>query len=242
MIDSLVRHRKLNGILEHIVSRQVHIIDTMSKSSCEVFAQHFFSFSKIEDFNSVSIANCVFNSFLSYTAIMLNIVTIHAIRKTSSLSKTLKTLLLSLAVSDVGVGFLVQPTGQVDTTKQYYVQHVQRFLHSSIFVFYRVVLRCRSHKCRQVLSYSSSSQIPGTCDSQACCCCGDLNLAVKCIFIFNGVVATSVRYSLAIYIHWRWCLPSRYNSGLHQDLFNRETPQESDSGPARTESKFCQPY
>ena len=40
---------------------------------------------------------------------MFNIVTIHAIRKTSSLPKTLKTLLLSLAVSDVGVGFLVQP-------------------------------------------------------------------------------------------------------------------------------------
>ena len=55
------------------------------------------------------ITNCVFNSFLSYTAIMLNIVTIHAIRKTSSLPKTLKTLLLSLAVSDLGVGLLVQP-------------------------------------------------------------------------------------------------------------------------------------
>ena len=40
---------------------------------------------------------------------MLNIVTIHAVRKTSSLPKTLKTLLFSLAVSDVGVGLLVQP-------------------------------------------------------------------------------------------------------------------------------------
>ena len=40
---------------------------------------------------------------------MLNSVTIHAIRKTSSLPKTLKTLLLSLAVSDLGVGLLVQP-------------------------------------------------------------------------------------------------------------------------------------
>ncbi len=40
---------------------------------------------------------------------MLNIVTIHAIRKTSSLPKPLKALLLSLAVSDLGVGFVVQP-------------------------------------------------------------------------------------------------------------------------------------
>jgi len=54
-------------------------------------------------------ANCAFNAFLSYTAITLNSVTIHAIRKTSSLPKPLKTLLLSLAVSDLGVGLIVQP-------------------------------------------------------------------------------------------------------------------------------------
>ena len=47
--------------------------------------------------------------FLSYTAIVLNIVAIHAITKTSSLPKALKALLVSLAVSDVGVGLLVQP-------------------------------------------------------------------------------------------------------------------------------------
>ena len=108
-MDSLVRHRKLNCILEHIASSQGHKIDIMPKSSCEVFAQYFSSFSETEDFYLAFIANCVFNSFLSYTAIMLNIVTIHAIRKTSSLSKSLKTLLLSLAVSDVGVGLLGQP-------------------------------------------------------------------------------------------------------------------------------------
>ena len=40
---------------------------------------------------------------------MLNVVTIHAIRKSSSLPKTLKTFLVSLAVSDVCVGLLGQP-------------------------------------------------------------------------------------------------------------------------------------
>ena len=40
---------------------------------------------------------------------MSNILTIHAIRKSFSLPRNLKTLLLSLAVSDVGVGLLVQP-------------------------------------------------------------------------------------------------------------------------------------
>ena len=60
--------------------------------------------------HSTLVVNCVLNSFLSSTAILLNIITIQALRKTPSLSKPLKTLLLSLAVSDLGVGFLVQPT------------------------------------------------------------------------------------------------------------------------------------
>ena len=55
------------------------------------------------------IVNCAVNAFSSYTAIMLNILTIHAMRRTLSLPKQLKTLLLSLAVSDLGVGLLVQP-------------------------------------------------------------------------------------------------------------------------------------
>ena len=51
--------------------------------------------------------NCAI--FLCYTTIMLNSVTIHAIRKTSSSPKPLKTLLLNLAASDLCVGLLVQP-------------------------------------------------------------------------------------------------------------------------------------
>ena len=63
----------------------------------------------VADEYSSYIANCVFSAFVCYTTIILNSVTIHAIRKTSSLPKPLKTLLLSLAVSDLGVGLLVQP-------------------------------------------------------------------------------------------------------------------------------------
>ena len=58
---------------------------------------------------SPSVFTRVVNAFSAYTATMLNILTIHAMRKTSSLPKPLKTLLLSLAVSDLGVGLLVQP-------------------------------------------------------------------------------------------------------------------------------------
>ena len=55
------------------------------------------------------VLNCVVNSFLSYATVMLNIVLIVALRRTSSLPKTLKALILSVAVSDIGMGVLVQP-------------------------------------------------------------------------------------------------------------------------------------
>ncbi|XP_078346052.1 melanocortin receptor 3-like [Oculina patagonica] len=80
----------------------------MKNASCTELPYSFPTVSEAEDLYSTYVVNCVSNSFLCYTAIMLNIVTIHAIRKTSSLPKTLKTLLLSLAVSDVGVGLFTQ--------------------------------------------------------------------------------------------------------------------------------------
>ena len=58
---------------------------------------------------ALTIFICVVNSFSSYTAIMLNCVTIHAIRRTPSLPQALKILLLNLAVSDLGAGLVVQP-------------------------------------------------------------------------------------------------------------------------------------
>ena len=62
-----------------------------------------------EGLYSKLVATCIFNAFLSHTAIVLNILTIQALRRTSSLPTPLKTLLLSLTVSDFGVGLLVQP-------------------------------------------------------------------------------------------------------------------------------------
>ena len=82
----------------------------MAENVCDHLNEFFFGTSTdVEDFRPVLVASCVFNSFLSYTTIILNIVTIHAIRKTALLPKPLRTLLLSLAASDVGVGLLVQP-------------------------------------------------------------------------------------------------------------------------------------
>ena len=52
---------------------------------------------------------CILNVNFSCTATILNNVAICVIMKTPSLSKNFKTLLLSLAVSDLGIGLLAQP-------------------------------------------------------------------------------------------------------------------------------------
>ena len=63
----------------------------------------------LEDKDLHYLINCVLNAFLCFTASTLNCITIHALRKTLSLPRPLRTLLFSLAVSDVGVGFIAQP-------------------------------------------------------------------------------------------------------------------------------------
>ena len=67
---------------------------------------------------------------------MLNVVTIHVLRKTPSLPKTLKTLLLSLTISDLLVGLLVEPLHIVllvkemhqDTSSKVYTTILTAFL------------------------------------------------------------------------------------------------------------------
>ena len=182
------------------------------------------------------IVNCVFNGFSSYTAVMLNILTIHAMTKTSSLPKPLKTLLLSLAASDFGVGLLVQP---------FYIAMMVKLLQrnilsnstntaknfiTGIFVytsFFGVVVVW----CRQILGHSSSSQISGTYNSQTCCCSGDLNMGVQCISIIkNRLLPRQIIYFRSL----RCCSRSflyLYSYCLLQDLFHCATPYKSNSRP-----------
>ena len=81
----------------------------MNDVTCNDSARFYPISTELKDLRSTFIANCIFNNFLTHTSIMLNIVTIYAIYKTSAIAKTLKTLLLSLACSDVAVGLFSQP-------------------------------------------------------------------------------------------------------------------------------------
>ena len=90
------------------------------------------------------IVNCILNAFLSYTAIVLNIVTVQALRRTSSLPTPLKTLLFSLTVSDFGVGLLVQPlyaailVMQIEENTEnnlYHALRIAQIIQSNLLVF-----------------------------------------------------------------------------------------------------------
>ena len=59
--------------------------------------------------NTLLITASSFLAFLSFTAVIFNTVAILALRRTLSLSKNFKILLLNLAVADAGVGLIAQP-------------------------------------------------------------------------------------------------------------------------------------
>ena len=88
---------------------------------------------------------CILNTNFSYTATILNIVAICVIMKTSPLSRNFKTLLLSLAVSDLGIGLLAQPifvaylamdsTQANETNKTYSVIYIMTLIPVKLFLF-----------------------------------------------------------------------------------------------------------
>ena len=83
--------------------------------------------------NSLFTIKCVVPACLSVTAVAFNAVVILALRRTLALSKNFKLLLLSLAVSDVGVGLLVQPM-YVATTVTSHIHVITFYLIASNFL------------------------------------------------------------------------------------------------------------
>ena len=92
------------------------------------------------NFYPSNIVLCVVKVPLCLSAIMLNSISIHAIRKTSSLQKTLKIMLLSLAVSDLGVGLLVYPLAIVITTLEMTSNAQNNPAYMVIFTLFQVPL------------------------------------------------------------------------------------------------------
>ena len=101
--------RGIFNITKHLLLKIIQERSIMKNPLCDELLLLQPTRTEHEDLYPGYIANCVFNAFFTITAIIFNSVTIQALRKSSSLPKPLRTLLLSLAVSDLGVGLLVQP-------------------------------------------------------------------------------------------------------------------------------------
>ena len=93
-------------------------------------------------YNNILVA-CILNSILAFTAVVLNVLVILALRKIPSLPrKTLKTLLLSMSVSDLGVGLVAQPLNiyvLVSNIKFFFKSYIDLDHYDAIFNAHRVV-------------------------------------------------------------------------------------------------------
>ena len=89
---------------------------------------------------------CVLNAFFALTAVVLNSVTIHAIRKMSSalLPKNLRVLLLNLAFSDLSVGLMVQPIYIIHLTFRFESQQGDNSLMNTLTSVTVTVFLCAS--------------------------------------------------------------------------------------------------
>lgn len=115
---------------------------------------------------NTGIVNIALKAFSPCTAIVLNSLAIHALIRTSSLTKPTKTLLLSLAMSDLSVGLVSQPL---------FIARILRQSFTSVYfislVFQTALARVSffgvSFECGQTLGHLSSSQ----CDLWLVTCC-----------------------------------------------------------------------
>ena len=167
----------------------------MREFLCDAFLLFLSSGDDVEGFYSTIVTNCVLNSFLSYTAVMLNFVTIYAITKTSSLLGPLRMLLTSLVVSDLGVGLLVQP---------FYVALMVMTLqqHQATCITY-------SFFAAVVYLFSGASFLSIICVSV------DGFLAIRLNLRYQELV-TSKRVTVAVILVWllcsTWSIDVRYTS------------------------------
>ena len=134
------------------------------------------------------IANCVFNAFFSFTAITLNIVTIIALRKPLTIPRAVKILLLSLAVSDLGVGLLVQPLYitrlvmmiKENTQTLYFEITLNSFYATGIFLIYASFFGVVALTADRYLAVHFYLRYQELVTQKRECCCGYLELGLKC--------------------------------------------------------------
>lgn len=81
----------------------------MEEPFCKELLLYLPSARDVEYLYSSLMVNCILNAIMAASTIILNCTAIHAVRKANGLSTPLKTLLLSLTISDLGIGLFSQP-------------------------------------------------------------------------------------------------------------------------------------
>lgn len=111
----------------------------MNLSSCTELKHYLPSAEDAKDFYSSLLANCVLNALMAVSTVILNCTAIHAVRKACYLSTSLRTLLLNLAISDLGIGLLSQPFYVVVLSKSLQDNPLGCFAYSvftSVIIFF----------------------------------------------------------------------------------------------------------
>ena len=212
----------------------------MAENVCDILKEFFFRTSAdVDDFRPALVANCVFNTFLCYITIILNIVNIHAIRKTILLPKPLRTLLLSLAASDVGVGLLVQPlyiSTLVSRLKQKRIDCIFNKGLLAIITFF-----CTSSLLNVVtISVDRFLAVHLHLRYQERVTQKHVIAAVISIWLLSAIISSSV-FSTAHHLTGRRvrehdCLPHSVGNCLLEDLYSHKATQNPDSRPSNPRS------
>ena len=213
----------------------------MKNPVCEELAIFQSKDSEHENLRLWYIVNSVLNAFLAISAITLNSVTVQALRKTSSLPKPLKALLLNLAISDLGIGLLVEP---------FYFGLLVNWLQggsstaATCATFLSTLYLLSAASCLGVMALSVDRFLAVhlhlryeelACDSQTSFCCYDLNMDVQYISFVILLMGLQEYLLPADFRYWS-SLPRFVTDALFQDLFCRAAPQKSNSRPSGTSS------
>lgn len=188
---------------------------------------------------STIITTIVFNGFLCYTTLMINVVTIHALRKTSFPEKPSKTLLLSLTISDLGVGLLGQPL--------YIVEQVEK-LRCNVTDNATSIVSATVHNLLFLTSFGSimaisvnrfvAIQMPLRYQDivtrkRAVIAVATVWLS-SAIFILCTLFCAPTEYRFRNFCHYRISLLYCYNAVFLQDIFRFKTAQKWNSSSETT--------
>ena len=146
------------------------VTEAMTNSLCRLFRYSQPSSSEVDDLFWSYIANSIF-IFSSVSIVMMNNATAKAIENIAAESHCFWSLRWFSASA-----IIYRFPGYVVTTSNSKLRNVLCFYNDHDWFHCFIIFICHRNNCRRIPGCSSSSQIPGTCDSQTSCYCGYLNM------------------------------------------------------------------